>query len=41
MTDKTFKRWDGMYHETLNELDSEPVYQMIVDWLKPRLKAVI
>ncbi len=39
MTDKTFKRWDGMYHETLNETDSEPVYQMIVDWLKPRLKA--
>ncbi len=39
MTDKTFKRWDGMYHETLNEIDSEPVYQMIVDWLKPRLKA--
>jgi alpha-beta hydrolase superfamily lysophospholipase len=38
--DKTFKRWDGMYHETLNEIGSEPVYQTIVDWLKPRLKAV-
>ncbi len=35
--DKTFKRWDGMYHETLNEVGSEPVYQMIVDWLKPRI----
>jgi alpha-beta hydrolase superfamily lysophospholipase len=37
VTDKTFKRWDGMYHETLNEIGSEPVYQSIVDWLKPRL----
>jgi alpha-beta hydrolase superfamily lysophospholipase len=35
--DKTFKRWEGMYHETLNEIGSEPVFQAIVDWLKPRL----
>ena len=39
--DKTFKRWDGMFHETLNEISSEPVYQLIVDWLKPRLAASI
>jgi alpha-beta hydrolase superfamily lysophospholipase len=36
-TDKTFKRWDGMYHETLNEVGSAMVYQAIVDWLIPRL----
>ncbi len=35
--DKTFKSWPGMYHETLNEIDSEPVYQSIVDWLEERL----
>lgn len=38
--DKTFKRWDKMYHETLNEIGSEPVYQFIVNWLEPRLKVL-
>ena len=36
-TDKTFKPWPGMYHETLNEIDSAPVYQTLVDWLEQRL----
>jgi acylglycerol lipase len=36
-SDKTFKAWSGMYHETLNEIDSAPVYQAIVDWLEQRL----
>ena len=35
--DKTFTPWPGMYHETLNEIDSAPVYQSIVDWLEKRL----
>ena len=35
--DKSFKPWPGMYHETLNEIDSAPVYQSIVDWLEKRL----
>lgn len=39
--DKTFKRWDGMYHETLNEIGSAAVYQSIVDWLTPRLATAI
>ncbi len=36
-TDKTFKAWPGMYHEILNEIDAEPVYQTIIDWLKKHL----
>lgn len=36
-TDKTFKPWPGMYHETLNEIDSAPVFQAVVDWLEQRL----
>ena len=35
--DKTFKAWPGMYHEILNEIDAEPVYQTIIDWLKKHL----
>jgi alpha-beta hydrolase superfamily lysophospholipase len=35
--DKTFKPWPGMYHETLHELDSAPVYQAVEDWLEQRL----
>lgn len=32
--DKRFHRVPGMYHEVLNEIDAEPVYDEIVDWLR-------
>ena len=35
--DKAFKPWPGMYHETLNEIDSAPVYQTLIAWLEQRL----
>lgn len=35
--DKTFKPWPNMYHEILNEIDSGPVYQTIIDWVAQRL----
>ena len=35
--DKTFKAWPGMYHEILHEIDAEPVYQTIIDWLNQRV----
>jgi acylglycerol lipase len=33
-SDKTLKSYDGYYHEILNEIGKEQVYQDIVDWLK-------
>lgn len=35
--DKTFKSWPGLYHETLNEIDSAPVYKAVIDWIEQRL----
>ncbi|ELR69468.1 Lysophospholipase [Fulvivirga imtechensis AK7] len=29
-----YKPWDGMYHETHNEIDKEKVIHTIIDWLK-------
>lgn len=35
--DKTLKSWPGLYHETLNEIDSAPVYAAVIDWLAQRI----
>ncbi len=32
--DKSYRRLPGMYHEVLNEIDSAPVYDEIVGWLR-------
>lgn len=36
-TDKTFHRYEGFYHELVNEPEKEKVIQDIVDWLKERI----
>ncbi len=35
--DITYKRWEGLYHETHNEPAKEEVIQTMVDWMKSRL----
>lgn len=35
-SDKAFKLWPGMYHEILNELDAQPIYTTINEWLAQR-----
>jgi alpha-beta hydrolase superfamily lysophospholipase len=35
--DITYKRWEGLYHETHNEPEKEEVIQTMVDWFKARL----
>lgn len=35
--DITYKRWEGLYHETHNEPEKEEVIQAMVDWIKARL----
>ncbi|MFC0654675.1 alpha/beta hydrolase [Mongoliitalea lutea] len=35
--DKTFHRYEGLYHELINELEKESVIQDIVDWLNERI----
>jgi alpha-beta hydrolase superfamily lysophospholipase len=35
--DVTFKRWEGLYHETHNEPEKAEVIQAMVDWIKNRL----
>jgi acylglycerol lipase len=37
--DKTFKRYDGLYHELLNEPEREQVLDDIADWLDARFPA--
>ncbi|MEA2430024.1 MAG: hypothetical protein QOI19_497 [Thermoleophilaceae bacterium] len=34
--DKTFKRYDGLFHEILNEPERQQVLDDIADWLDPR-----
>ena len=36
-TDKTFKLYDGLYHEVLNEPEQEQVMADIVAWLDQRI----
>ncbi len=35
--DVTYKRWEGLYHETHNEPEKAEVIQTMVDWIKQRL----
>ncbi|UJP64583.1 alpha/beta hydrolase [Mongoliitalea daihaiensis] len=35
--DKTFHRYEGLYHELVNEPEKEKVIQDIVDWVKDRM----
>lgn len=35
--DKTFKEWEGAYHEIFNETNKSEVIEMAVNWLKNRL----
>jgi alpha-beta hydrolase superfamily lysophospholipase len=35
--DKTLKLFDGFYHEILNEIEKEKVYQEMLSWLEQRL----
>src|SRR4051794_4291419 len=39
-SDKTFKRYDGLFHEILNEPEREQVLGDIADWLHERFPAV-
>jgi acylglycerol lipase len=38
-TDTTFKRYEGLYHELLNEPERELVLNDIADWLDARFPA--
>lgn len=35
--DITYKRWEGLYHETHNEPEKEEVIEAMVDWIKARI----
>lgn len=35
--DITYKRWEGLYHETHNEPEKAEVIQTMVDWIKARI----
>jgi lysophospholipase len=37
--DKTFKRYDGLFHEILNEPERQEVVNDIADWLDERFPA--
>jgi alpha-beta hydrolase superfamily lysophospholipase len=36
-TDKTFKEWEGAYHEIFNEINKQEVIAFMLNWLKPRI----
>ncbi|SDC66117.1 Lysophospholipase, alpha-beta hydrolase superfamily [Algoriphagus faecimaris] len=36
-SDKSFRRFEGAYHELLNDLDREEVLEVILDWVKERI----
>jgi acylglycerol lipase len=35
--DKTFKEWEGAYHEIFNETNNQEVIEYMLDWLKKRI----
>jgi alpha-beta hydrolase superfamily lysophospholipase len=35
--DKTFKEWEGAYHEIFNETNKQEVIEYMLDWLKKRI----
>ena len=35
--DKEYKKWEGMYHEIMNEDKGGEVVQFLIDWVDKRL----